>query len=207
MTDCRVCAVVLFVLAEYVGILFVFMECFVTRSATFQLIPFAQEANGNVAVTGRVSRNGCHFTLNYQLSGDIDSLLFPDRVAAPSRCDELWRSTCCECFVRVAGHPEYYELNVSPNGNWNAYHFTGYREGMQEETAVADLDVQVSREGGVFLLYCAFQLDGIFESGDDVDIGVSCVLTHSNGTTSYWALSHPGLKPDFHHPEAFMLRL
>jgi len=179
----------------------------VPKLTTFQLIPFSQGAIRQLAVTGRISRNGHCLTLSYALSGDIRSLLLPDQVAAPGRCDELWRATCCECFFRVVGQPEYYELNVSPNGNWNAYHFTDYRAAMQEETAIAGLDFQTSKEGDSFVLQCAFQLDGLVESGDAVDIGLSCVLLHSDGTTSYWALSHPGQKPDFHHPEAFILRL
>ena len=177
------------------------------RSTTFQLIPFSTEADGQLAVTGIVSRNGRCLTLSYQLSGDIGSLLLPDQVDVPSRCDELWRATCCECFFRVVGHSEYFELNVSPSGNWNVYHFTGYRAGMTVEAAVSELESQTSREGGRFTLHCAVQLDGLVGSRDEVEIGVSCVLQNSNGTTSYWALSHPGQKPDFHHPEAFMLRM
>lgn len=183
------------------------MGRFVTRSATFQLIPFGQNGDGVLAITGIVSRSGGSLALSYQVSGDIGSLLLPARVAAPGRCDELWRSTCCECFLRFAGQPAYYELNVSPSGNWNVYRFTDYRAGMREDSSVAEFECQTSSEEKSFFLHCAVQLDGLAEGGHGIELGISCVLMHTDGTTSYWALSHPGQRPDFHHPEAFVLRL
>lgn len=180
---------------------------FAAQSTTFELIPFSREENGQLAVAGIISRNGSCFTLSYQLSGDIGSLLFPDRVDEPGRRDELWRTTCCECFIRVAGTSKYFELNISPNGNWNVYRFTDYREGMGTAESVTEVECQTSRESEVFILHCAVQLDGLVERGDKVEIGVSCVLKHNNGTTSYWALSHPGPKPDFHNPQTFTLKL
>jgi len=180
---------------------------FAAQSTTFELIPFSLKENGQLAVTGIISRNGSHLTLSYQLSGDTGSLLIPDRIDEPGRCDELWRTTCCECFIRVVEKSEYFELNISPNGNWNVYRFADYREGMSTAESVTEIESQISKESGVFILHCAVQLDGLVERGDKVEIGVSCVLKHNNGTTSYWALSHPGPKPDFHNPQAFTLRL
>ena len=47
------------------------------------------------------------------------------------RTDGLWRHTCFEAFIAAAVRPEYWEYNLSPSGAWAAYHFTGYRAGME----------------------------------------------------------------------------
>ena len=38
-------------------------------------------------------------------------------------------------------------------------------------------------------------------------MGVSTVIETVDGAISYWALAHPPDKPDFHHPESFVLEL
>ncbi len=38
-------------------------------------------------------------------------------------------------------------------------------------------------------------------------IGLSAVIEAADGTLSYWALTHPGERPDFHQRAAFTLRL
>ena len=36
-------------------------------------------------------------------------------------------------------------------------------------------------------------------------IGLSTVIEATDGAISYWALAHPSDKPDFHHPDSFVL--
>jgi hypothetical protein len=38
-------------------------------------------------------------------------------------------------------------------------------------------------------------------------LGLSAVIEETNGRKSYWALSHPPGKPDFHHSDCFALEL
>ena len=38
-------------------------------------------------------------------------------------------------------------------------------------------------------------------------LGAAAVLEDDNGRLSYWALCHPPGKPDFHHPDGFVLEL
>ena len=40
-----------------------------------------------------------------------------------------------------------------------------------------------------------------------LQLSVSAVLQDQQGRISYWALAHPSGKPDFHHPDAFVLQL
>ena len=42
----------------------------------------------------------------------------------------LWKTTCFEAFVRPARADAYREWNFAPSGQWAAYDFDGYREGM-----------------------------------------------------------------------------
>ena len=38
-------------------------------------------------------------------------------------------------------------------------------------------------------------------------LGLSTVIEDGDGGISYWALAHPSAKPDFHHPDSFVLDL
>lgn len=118
------------------------------------------------------------------------------------RADGLWRTTCFEVFAQLRDG-SYAEFNISPSGQWAAYHFSSYREGG------GDLDghVQVIRSeqaGG------AFELDAILHWPEwpHIDrIALSAVIEATDGSLSYWALAHPSDKPDFHHPDSFVLEL
>ena len=55
----------------------------------------------------------------------------------PARADKLWRSTCFEAFLKSDGMEAYREWNFAPSGNWAAYDFSGYREGMGQADVAA----------------------------------------------------------------------
>ena len=38
-------------------------------------------------------------------------------------------------------------------------------------------------------------------------LAVSAVIEEVDGQLSYWALTHPGERPDFHNPDGFVLDL
>ncbi len=40
-----------------------------------------------------------------------------------------------------------------------------------------------------------------------LDVAISAVIEEADGTKSFWALSHPPGKPDFHAPSCFALTL
>jgi len=40
-----------------------------------------------------------------------------------------------------------------------------------------------------------------------LQLALSAVIEDEQGGLSYWALTHPPGKPDFHHPDAFVLEL
>ncbi len=173
---------------------------------TFQLLPFSLPTAA-LAVTGSLTVAERTLHLVFRLSGELHALLLPEPVPQPLRRDELWRTTCCECFLRHPGSAAYHELNVSPNGCWNLYRFDGYRAGGREEPAISAIRTEREISSGLLQLRCDVPLGGLSAAGSTLELGISCVLEHRDGTLSYWALCHPGEKPDFHHPGAFRLRL
>ncbi|MDP2763222.1 MAG: DOMON-like domain-containing protein, partial [Brevundimonas sp.] len=118
------------------------------------------------------------------------------------RADGLWRSTCFEVFARLRDG-RYAEFNISPSGEWAAYGFSDYREGRADLNGPIRV-VRAEWSGDVF------ELDAMVDWRDwpfIERIGLSAVIEDIDGNLSYWALAHPSDKPDFHHPDSFILDL
>jgi len=145
-------------------------------------------------------------SLAYSAFGDIERIVVPGWTKR-SRADELWRTTCFEAFVR--GRDEgYFEFNLSPSGQWAAYGFDAYREGMRSVDGVELSGGEPVREEGRLGFSANLDLDRLglsFES--HWRLALSTVIEATDGTISYWALAHPSAKPDFHHPDSFVLDL
>jgi hypothetical protein len=131
------------------------------------------------------------------IEGDIASLVIP--VPGPSqRADELWRSTCAEMFV-APSTGGYREFNFSPAGLWASYEFSGYRDGMtMAQTPPPELAVRQTEE----LLIIDVEIERVRGA-----VALAAVLEGRSGAICYWALAHPSDKPDFHHPDSFVLDL
>ncbi len=54
------------------------------------------------------------------------SLSYQERNQLKLRKDELWKSTCFECFIQYKDR-SYDEWNFDLEGNWQSYSFTSYR--------------------------------------------------------------------------------
>ena len=144
------------------------------------------------------------FELIYSLSGEIDRL----KIAEPkpsARVDALWKHTCFEAFFSRPGETTYWEYNFSPSTQWAAYHFSDYRTGMKVPEDVTAPTISVTRSAGELVQI----VDHVNLPGDcqDGHLGVSAVIEETDGRLSYWALSHPSEKPDFHHRGGFVLDL
>ena len=140
----------------------------------------------------------------YTLTGRVAQLRVPD-FKPPARRDDLWRHLCCELFVRAAGQPGYCEFNFAPSGEWAAYAFTAYRDGMvplpmaqppviNTEVSASSLQLKVD-----FPLIAA----GAQSASGKRIFGCSVVVEDSTGALTYWALRHPSGRPDFHHDDGF----
>jgi hypothetical protein len=138
------------------------------------------------------------------VQGELGALRIP-AVKTSQRADRLWQHTCLEAFVRPVGGATYFELNFSPSSEWAVYRFSGYREGMSAIDAGAPRVVVASR-AGCLRLDATVALAGLNEA-HEIDVGMTAVVEELEGTLSYWALEHPGSKPDFHDARGFVMKL
>lgn len=164
------------------------------------LIPHPTTADvGGLTLEVEVRRVGRVLSLEYGLGGPVERVRWPE-AAARTHTDGLWRTTCFEVFV--AAGDGYGEVNLSPSGAWAAYRFDGYRDGMRP-LAIAEPFIVTRHAPGRFAL--TVDVEPPVEATGP--IGLSAVIEDVDGGVSYWALAHPSAKPDFHHPDSFVLEL
>lgn len=176
--------------------------------------PFRIHAAAARAATGALD-------LEYRLSGPLARLRIPTDTGAAGPRDGLWRHTCFEVFVSGAP-PAYVEWNFSPARDWARYAFAGYREPLAADgsaasgSAPAALSVErtpaAPSSAGVealatLVLRARIPLDAPPAATGSLRLGLSAVLEHADGSLGYWALAHPGARPDFHDPRSFLLCL
>lgn len=145
--------------------------------------------------------------LEYVLHGNLASLRVAPPAPAAGFADRLWEHTCFELFLRRPGESAYFELNFATSGEWAAYAFTSYRTGMRLLPAVnPQLEVHRSRELRVLV---AFPLAALHEklAAAAFTAAPSAVIENANGRRSFWAAHHAMPQPDFHHADAFIVRL
>ncbi len=129
--------------------------------------------------------------------------VLPD-VTEEGRADGLWQRTCLEAFLRADEAEAYREWNFAPSGQWAAYDFTAYREGMANADVSAPPYIRLEDN----LTWWAVGATIAVPAEEHWNLGLSAVLEEQDGTKSYWALAHPaGDKPDFHHPDCFIAKL
>ena len=142
--------------------------------------------------------------ISYRMIGNADRVVVATLApgASPRVRDELWRTTCCELFLRDAASTAYREYNFAPCGDWAAYGFSGYRSGRVALETRAPRIALARTSDAVVLSVTLMDLPP--EALDEAQrIGLACVV--ETGTElSYWALAHPPGKPDFHHETAFV---
>ena len=121
----------------------------------------------------------------------------------PGRANQLWQTTCLEAFLRRTGQDAYREWNFAPSGQWAAYDFSAYREGMADADVPSPPYIRMEDNMTWWTLGATIAVD----AGAQWDLNLSAILEEKDGTKSYWALAHPGEKPDFHAPDCFVARL
>ncbi len=161
------------------------------------------------AIEVRVHRSpDSTLSLTYRLAGEVGLLRVP--APQPPRADDrLWEHTCFEAFVGLSGELAYHEVNLSPSGEWGVFSFRDTRDGgfVRDERLAPWIEVRCAER--TLELESTIALDRLSEAyrGADLRVGLSAVVEASDATRSYWAIHHPVSRPDFHHAEAFALRL
>lgn len=167
--------------------------------------PSQADAAAGFAVTCRVVPMPANrVRLSWTVRGPIDALVVAEQADA-SRQDGLWEATCFEAFVRPVGQSVYREYNLAPSSLWQAYDFDSYRDGSrvaEQETP----DFARSEDVDRLTVAATFALPEAWRDAD-LDLGLTTVLEHRDGTKTLWALCHGDGAPDFHDGDCFVARV
>jgi hypothetical protein len=155
-----------------------------------------------VTVTGSVRRAGSKLHLDWLLEGPDGAVRLPMGAQQPTRRRDLWEETCFEFFLLSPERPGYWEFNLSPAGHWAVYHFKDYRSGMTDELAFDTLPFSVETQPGRCIVSLAVDLAVLGIAAAPWHLGISTVVADASPGLTFWALTHPGAEPDFHHPDA-----
>ncbi len=131
-------------------------------------------------------------------------VVFPP-FAGKGRADDLWKTTCFEAFFRPGSGSAYVELNLSPSERWAAFDFASYRQGMEERPFPREPVCTIRAGQNMAIFDAVIPLAGLPDG--ECDLGLSAVIEEEGGRLSYWALSHPDKKPDFHDLACFTARI
>jgi hypothetical protein len=146
--------------------------------------------------------------LLYTVSGRIADIALPAPAPA-ARVDGLWQHTCFEAFVRPPSGSAYFELNFAPSLSWACYRFDDYRQGMTVPGSVPEPRMKsVSNAVSSFALDVVLALDSLnLPDNGPWRLGLAVIIEEKSGNISWWALTHPQGKPDFHSAAGFVLEL
>jgi hypothetical protein len=159
-------------------------------------------------ITAMVRRaDGVEIRVAFRLEGDLSRIRIP-APRPPHIGHELWRHTCFEAFVAIEGRRAYHEFNFSPSGEWTVYAFSDYRQGGPLTDQAMDPQIAARRAADRLELDALIRLDRLSAAhkAAPLRIGLAAVVETDDGL-SYWALSHPPGRPDFHRVEGFSLTL
>ncbi len=146
-----------------------------------------------------IIKDKCHIC--YNVSGDIEDIIISDERKAQFR-DELWKMTCFEMFIEYDDGPHYYEYNFAPNGDWAAYHFDNYRDGMRPIN-IMQPEIVMERDIGMIKVDVTLDITDLPEG--PLNIGLFA-MTFSEDDRSFWALHHSEDTPNFHQKDCFLYR-
>ena len=145
-----------------------------------------------------------HVVFHYCLRGDIARLRIPPQ-REPARIDNLWEHTCFEAFIGRDGDTAYREFNFSPSVQWAAYDFSDYRQRRPGEVTMPAPEISVCQTDGRLELDAVVTLSALPDTpaASAWRLGLTAVVEAADtidGGHSYWALTHPSARPDFHNP-------
>ena len=165
-----------------------------------------------LSVYGGLTSQASWLTVHFTVTGMQNHLLLPPPSLCPGRQDGLWQQTCFELFLAPVGSLAYWEINVSPSGNWNTYRFDAYRQSMQPEPILQVSQITPSSQlPDTFTL--AYQVDMSIllttypRTQGVLECSPCCILVAAPQQKSYWALQHQPPRPDFHRRASFTLRV
>jgi hypothetical protein len=139
----------------------------------------------------------------FALRSGAASLRWPIMALPPARRDGLWQSTCLEVFIAAQGHSAYWEVNLAPNGDWNVYALSGYRENLRPVVEISSLPYLLRRSDTELQMEFQLDLSRWISPTQPLEVSLTAVLDHPGYGLSYWAWQHSGEQPDFHRRDSF----
>jgi len=184
-------------------------------SQNSRLLPFNTSAKSTadaapapaIEITGKLALQDSSLSVAYQITSPPNTVKYTTPNPHPSRQNDLWRTTCFELFAKPFSRTEYWEYNLAPSGDWNAYRFTAYRSELQAEEQISDIAIETEIANSTLVGLKAVLPLPTALIGQKLAIGITCVIEDTAGNMHYFALQHPGAKPDFHDPAGFVLTL
>ena len=144
-----------------------------------------------------VSEFSSELRLTVQLKGSIASEL-EDVDQVGQRVFGLWQHHCFELFLGEAGSTAYWELNLAPNGNWNCFGFSDYRQDQKESDRCELTEFSAVRRGRTYQLEARILIHPALQSSDCVlSLGAAAIIETASDL-NYFSIRH-GTTPDFHH--------
>ena len=169
---------------------------------------FGNTASNQWQVQAKVTRiSQDSLTLEFALSAPAAELIWPAARSGGERLNELWQSTCLELFIARAGDERYWEVNLSPSGDWNVYQLDGYRQGLKPEPCINSVATTSNSGPDRHQLQASLALPQALIGAATLQANLCAVLQHTNHNNSYWAVSHPGSQADFHARKGFVLEV
>ena len=179
-------------------------------SADRPLHPHPADAAPVLALHANVGADRALLHLRYTLAGHLAQVRVPAPLAEPATrpSDGLWRHTCFELFVAAPEGPGYTEWNFAPSGAWAAYRFRAERERAANAGPLPAPRLACRADArelvlDVWLPRAALGAGATQQPG----MGLTAVIEAPDGALTYWALHHPGARPDFHHRAGWTARL
>lgn len=174
------------------------------------LVPFDRSNCPEILVSAEViwRQNGgieLSYGLRSKCKDSLNGLLLKPKSEITRRSDELWKHSCFEAFICWPNHQKYWELNVSPCGDWNLYSLEKYRKGMRTQSINNSPRINVHRSSMACHCNVLLELDPWCpDKFNAPKLGLAVVLEESNRALSYWAILHNKDSPDFHDKSCFL---
>ena len=169
--------------------------------ASFELSAFQPTRDLSIVAAIESPASGI-IQLGFWLNDPMQQIIWTDKVAGHPRLDFLWEHTCFELFIGIRDQDQYIEVNLSPSGAWQSYHFEEYR---YPETMPPPLNskielVELKRTG--FGLTATIDINLFLHhhkiAMKDLFVGISAVI-QTTAKTHYFAMQHSSPEADFHN--------
>ena len=122
-----------------------------------------------------------------------EKLLEEKKIKALSKGEDLWKKTCFECFFFDTNSDKYFEVNVSPDGQYDLFSFEKYR---QKSSTPAPIEIsELIIEKDQDFVSVSLQIKHKLNTKHSL---FPTVILDTPSEQLFFALKHQDSKPNFH---------